>query len=158
MHWSQSAPVLGLIVILTNFKLLIIVCSIEERLQRYKFLLIFHEILAKFKLSFYLCAINIYVMEEKRYPNIEEESNIHMACEPAPAVASVASSSVDGVTAVHDWIDDLDWNKYPIVGPASEAEAIERIEKAEEDMKDPSKWVTSEEVDKYLFEKFPWLR
>ena len=97
-------------------------------------------------------------MEEKRYPIIEEESNIHMACEPVPAVASVASTSVDGVTAVHDGIDDLDWNKYPIVGPASEAEAIERIEKAEEDMKDPSKWVTSEEVDKYLFEKFPWLR
>ena len=39
-------------------------------MQRYKFLLIFHEILAKFKLSFYLCAINIYVMEEKRFPNI----------------------------------------------------------------------------------------
>ena len=95
-------------------------------------------------------------MEEKRYPPIEEEGNLHMACEPA--VACTASASTDGITAVHDWVDDLDWEKFPSYGPSSVEEAIERIEKAEEDMKDPSKWVTSEEVDKYLFEKFPWLR
>ena len=71
-------------------------------------------------------------MEEKRYPNIEEESNTHMACESAAAVTSVASPSVDGITAVHDWIDDLNWDKYPVVGPASEAEAIESIDQFEE--------------------------
>ena len=98
-------------------------------------------------------------MKEKRYPNIEEESNIHMACEPAPAAASVASTSVDGVTAVHDWIDDMDWNKYPIVGPSSEAEAIESINKFEENLKNGLvHWTSSEEFDKQLFEEFPWLR
>ena len=98
-------------------------------------------------------------MEEKRYPNIEEESNIHMACEPAPAAASVASTSVDGVTAVHDWIDDIDWNKYPIVGPSSEAEAIESIDKFEENLRNGQvHWTSSEEFDKQLFEEFPWLR
>ena len=55
-------------------------------------------------------------------------------------------------------IDGIYWDKFPSYGPFTEEEAIARIEKAEEEMKDPSKWVTSEEVDKYLFEKFPWLR
>ena len=41
-------------------------------------------------------------MEEKRYPNIEEESNSHMASEPAAAETSVASTSADSITAVHD--------------------------------------------------------
>lgn len=98
-------------------------------------------------------------MEENRYPNIEKESNIHIVCEPAPAVASVASTSVDGITAVHDRIDDLDWNKYPIVGPASEAEAIESIVKFEENLKNRQvHWTSSEEFDRQLFEEFPWLR
>ena len=97
-------------------------------------------------------------MEEKRYPNIEEESNTHMACEPAAAVTSVASPSVDGITAVHDWIDDLNWDKYPVVGPASEAEAIESIDQFEENLKNGQvHWTTSEEFDRQLFEEFPWL-
>lgn len=98
-------------------------------------------------------------MEEKRYPNIEEESNTNMACEPATAATSVASNSVDGITAVHDWIDDLDWSKYPIVGPSSEVEAIESIDKFEENLKNEQvHWTSSEEFDKQLFEEFPWLR
>ena len=60
-------------------------------------------------------------------------------------------------TTHHERIDDLDWDKFPSYGPCTEEEAIARIEKAEEEMKDPSKWVTSEEVNKYLHEKFPWL-
>ncbi len=55
-------------------------------------------------------------------------------------------------------IDGIDWDNFPSCGPFTEEEAIARIEKAEEEMNDPSKWVPSEEVDKYLFEKFPWLR
>lgn len=97
-------------------------------------------------------------MEEKRYPPIEEEDNLHMACEPAPAVACTATASTEGITAVHDWIDDLDWEKFPSYGPSSVEEAIERIEKAEEEMNDPSKWVTSEDMHKYLHERFPWLK
>ena len=98
-------------------------------------------------------------MKEKRYPQIEEESNTNMACEPATAAASVASNSVDGRTAVHDWIDDLDWGKYPIIGPSSEKEAIESIDKFEEDLRNGQvHWTSSEEFDRQLFEEFPWLR
>ncbi len=61
-------------------------------------------------------------------------------------------------TTHHERIDGIDWDIFPSYGPFTEEEAIARIEKAEEEMNDPSKWVPSEEVDKYLFEKFPWLR
>lgn len=88
------------------------------------------------------------VMEEKKYPIREDE--VGKVCEPA-AGANVSASMTDGSTSVHDWIDDLDWGKFPSYGPSSAEEAIERIEKAEEDMKDPSKWVSSKEVDNYLF-------
>lgn len=98
-------------------------------------------------------------MEEKSYPNIEEKSNSHMASEPAAAGTSVASTSADGITAVHDRIDDMDWDKYPIIGPSSEAEAIESIDKFEENLKNGQvHWTSSEEFDRQLFEEFPWLR
>ena len=95
-------------------------------------------------------------MEEKKYPNIEEESNSHMASESAAAETSVASTSADGITAVHDWIDDMDWDKYPIIGPSSKAEAIESIDKFEENLKNGQvHWTSSEEFDRQLFEEFP---
>ena len=94
-------------------------------------------------------------MEEKRYPQIEEESNTNMASEPATAAASVASNSVDGITAVHDWIDDLNWEKYPIIGPSSEKEAIESIDKFEENLRNGQvHWTSSEEFDRQLFEEY----
>ena len=53
-------------------------------------------------------------------------------------------------------IDDLDWNKYPIVGPASEAEAIESIDKFEENLRNGQvHWTSSEEFDRQLFEALP---
>lgn len=71
-------------------------------------------------------------MEEKRYPHIDEE---------------------------HDWIDDLDWDRFPILGPKTVEEAIARIDKFEERLaKGEVKWYSSEEVDKMLHEKYPWLR
>ena len=97
-------------------------------------------------------------MENKRYPEIDEEQGIGMCYEPVAEVAAPVSGSVDGITEVHDWIDDLDWNKFPSYGPFSDEEAIARIEEAEKDLKDPSKWITSEELDRRLSERFPWLR
>ena len=96
-------------------------------------------------------------MEEKKYPILDEEDGVDKVCEPVAAVAT-APTSADGVTTVHDWIADLDWDKFPSFGPFSEEEAIARIEKAEADLKDPSKWVSSEEFDRQLYEEFPWLR
>lgn len=103
-------------------------------------------------------------MEEKRYPTIEEvddgeyqSSGIDMACE-SPATVAVETKPTDGITEVHDWIDDLDWDRFPSLGPFSEEEAIARIEEAERDLNDPSKWISSEQMWERLYERFPWLR
>lgn len=91
-------------------------------------------------------------MEEKRYPILDEEENIDMACEPIAAVAT------DTVNA-HDWIDNLDWDRIPSQGPFSEEEAIARIDKFEDNLKKGQvKWTSSEEFDRQLFEEFLWLR
>ena len=102
-------------------------------------------------------------MEEKRYPHVEEEQGIDMCCEPIaepmPDYAVSTSKRVDGGTDVHDWIDDLDWDRLPILGPKTEEEAIARIDKFEERLaKGEVKWYSSEEVDNMLYEKYPWLR
>ena len=103
-------------------------------------------------------------MEEKRYPTIEEvddgeyqSSGIDMACE-SPATVAVETKPTDGITEVHDWIDDLDWDRFPSLGPFSEEEAIARIEEAERDLNDPSKWISSEQMWERLYNRFPWLR
>lgn len=85
-------------------------------------------------------------MEEKRYPQIDEEQGIDMCCEPVAEAVSSAKQSVDGITEVHDWIDDLDWDRLPILGPKTKEEAIARIEQAERDLDVPTKWVTSEQL------------
>lgn len=97
-------------------------------------------------------------MEEKRYPQIDEEQGIDMCCEPVAEAVSSAKQSVDGITEVHDWIDDLDWDRLPILGPKTKEEAIARIELAERDLDDPTKWVTSEQLWAELHNKFPWLQ
>ena len=98
-------------------------------------------------------------MEEKRYPQIDEEQGIDMCCEPVAGAVSSATQSVDGITEVHDWIDDLDWSKFPSQGPFSKEEAIARIDRFEErQAKGEVKWYSSEEVDKILYEKYPWLK
>jgi hypothetical protein len=52
----------------------------------------------------------------------------------------------------------VDWDRIPSLGPFSEEEAIARIEEAERDLKDPSKWISSEEMWERLHKRFPWLR
>ena len=95
-------------------------------------------------------------MEEKRYPTAEESFEGKVS---EPIAAPVPDTmSVEGMTEVHDWIDDLDWDKFPSFGPFSDEEAIARIEEAERDLKDPSKWVTSEQMWENLYKKYPWLR
>ena len=96
-------------------------------------------------------------MEEKRYPIIDEEAGIDMACE-SPATVAVETRPTDGITEVHDWIDDLDWDRFPSLGPFSEEEAIARIEEAERDLNDPSKWISSEQMWERHYNRFPWLR
>ena len=71
-------------------------------------------------------------MEDKRYPVFEEEETADMACEPFAVSIATEPQSADGVTEVHDWIDDLDWDRFPSLGPFSEEEAIARIDDFEE--------------------------
>lgn len=96
-------------------------------------------------------------MEEKRHPKFEEEESVGMVSEPI-ATATVAQTAED-IMEDHEWIDDLDWDKFPILGPKTEEEAIARIDRFEERLaKGEVKWYSSEEVDKMLYEKYSWLK
>lgn len=98
-------------------------------------------------------------MEEKRYPKLEEEESVGMVSEPVATAVAPETQSTNVVTDDHDWIDDLDWDKFPILGPKTEEEAIARIDKFEEKLaKGEVKWISSEEMDRQLYEEFPWLR
>ena len=98
-------------------------------------------------------------MEDKRYPEIDEEQGIGMCCEPSAEIASPVSVSANGITKVHDWIDNLDWDRFPILGPKTEEEALARIDKFEKEMtRGDVKWISSEEAWEQLYSKYPWLR
>ncbi len=75
-------------------------------------------------------------MEEERYPIFVDDDDI----------------------ASDDELDDIDWDRLPSLGPFSEEEAISRIEQAEKDLSDPSMWISSEEMNRQLYEEFPWLK
>jgi hypothetical protein len=69
------------------------------------------------------------------------------------------AQTADRITEDHDWIDDLDWDRFPILGPKTEEEAIARIDNFEEKLaKGEVKWISSEDAWKQLYEKYPWLR
>ena len=83
---------------------------------------------------------------------MEEETGLDVACEPLVAItAEPMTMSGDGETTENDWTDDLDWDCFPSLGPFSKEEAIARIEEAERDLKDPSKWITSEQMFERLY-------
>ena len=95
-------------------------------------------------------------MEKKKYPIFEEDNSVGMASEPMETMA--VDSKHIGMSHVHDDLDNVDWSDYPIFGPKTLDEAMARIEKAEAEKNDPTKWMSSEELDSVLFEKYPWLR
>lgn len=102
-------------------------------------------------------------MEEKRYPQFGEEQGKGMCSEPvAEPIPDYAVSTLklaDGGLEVHDRIEDLDWDRFPILGPKTEDEAIARIDRFEERLaKGEVKWISSEEAWAQLHEKYPWLR
>jgi hypothetical protein len=98
-------------------------------------------------------------MEEKRYPVSEEEEGIDMCGEPVVEAATPFMRSAKGITEVHDWIDDLDWGRYPVMGPATEEEAIAGIDQFEDELeKGLVKSVSSDKAWTQLYRKYPWLR
>lgn len=85
--------------------------------------------------------------------DIESKDNI--VSEPA---VSMNTEYHDEIVAVHDEIDDLDWDRMPIFGPKTIEEAINRVDQAWAERNDPNKWITSEQMWNRLYEKYPWLR
>ena len=96
-------------------------------------------------------------MAKKDYVQSAEEQDVVTASEPAVAT-TVYSTKGSGHRHIEQ-NEDIDWNRLPSLGPFSEEEAIERIDKFEERLaKGQVKWYSSEEVDKILYEKYPWLK
>ena len=100
--------------------------------------------------------------EEDKISRLERDNACLRASEPSAASMADAATydgmSYDDDIASDEELDNLDWSKFPSFGPFSEEEAIARIEEAEKDLDDPSKWISSEDAWKYLYEKHPWLR
>lgn len=97
-------------------------------------------------------------MEEKRYPILEEEQGGDIACEPIAEAATPVHIPADGVTEVHDSIDELDWDRFPSYGPFSEEEAIARIDKFEEELAQGKvKWIRVDDLHSELKKLHPWL-
>ena len=100
-------------------------------------------------------------MEEKRYPQIDEEVAVGSCCEPmaapTPDYMPMTSKRADGGTEVHDWIDDLDWDRMPSYGPFSEEEAFNRIKKAKENLNNPSKRIRIDDLHAELKKIHSWL-
>lgn len=97
-------------------------------------------------------------MEEKRYPTFDEEQSVSKVCEPIAAPVP-DTMSASGITEVHDWIDDLDWDKFPSFGPFTDEEAIARIDRFEERLKKGEvKWTPSEQMWEEIYSKYPWLK
>ena len=101
-------------------------------------------------------------MEEKRYPEIEEEEGIGMCCEPGSGYAAMGSGYANtwGDSAINVqtipigrlgfYTEDLDEFEARI----AEIEAdLERAEQGDE-----SEWITAEEFDLELKKEFPWLQ
>lgn len=93
-------------------------------------------------------------MEEKRYPIIEEEDGYGCmtAAEPAVALATNAYPYLNEQESF-DYPDDYD----PGVGPYTMAELNARIDRAEHDISDPSKWIQVDDYWDAMRKEHPWL-
>ena len=87
---------------------------------------------------------------------MEQKDDVWMATEPNVAQATVANRH-NPIHIVHDEIDDLDWNKFPIFGPRSEEEAIARIEQVEAEIDNPNKWIQIDDLHAELKRIHSWL-
>ena len=98
-------------------------------------------------------------MEEKRYPEIEEEDGVGMCCEPESGYAAADSGYANTVDTRDMISDDFD----PGIGPYTMEELNARIDEAEvfiaqAEKGDWSNWVTEEQSRANLYSKYPWLR
>ena len=95
-------------------------------------------------------------MKKNKYPTFEEEDSLGMVSEPMETMA--VDSKPNGMTYIHDELENIDWENYPVFGPKTLDEAIARVEKAEAEKDVPTQWMTSEQMWEMMHEKYPWLR
>jgi hypothetical protein len=104
----------------------------------------------------YFCIIKLdKTMEEHKYPKPQQEEKTDLCKEP---ISVTSATSISRINSTNDGIEDIDWEKIPNFGPFTEEEALARIEQAEADLNDPSKWINAEDFNKELLKSFPWLR
>lgn len=97
-------------------------------------------------------------MEEKKYPKREEEESVGMVNEPVAEPIVASPQTKDGIATVRDWIDDLDWDKFPHHGPFSEEEAIARIDEFEKELENGQvEWIRIDDIHAELKKLHPWL-
>lgn len=99
-------------------------------------------------------------MEEKRYPEIEEEDGIDKCCEPEADYAATGSGYANTMPEAYDMIPD---GFDPGIGPYTIKELNARIDEAEifiaqAEKGDWSNWVTEDQSRANLYSKYPWLR
>ena len=99
--------------------------------------------------------------EEDKISRLERDTACLRASEPS-AASMAAFATYDGMSydddiASDEELDNLDWSKFPSFGPFSEEEAIARIEEAEKDLDDPSKWIRIDDIRTELRKRHPWL-
>ena len=99
--------------------------------------------------------------EEDEISRLERDTACLRASEPSAAsmadVSAYDGMSYDDDIASDEELDNLDWSKFPSFGPFSEEEAIARIEEAEKDLEDPSKWIRIDDIRVELRKRHPWL-
>ena len=99
--------------------------------------------------------------EEDKISRLERDTACLRASEPSAASMADAATydgmSCDDDIASDEELDNLDWSKFPSFGPFSEEEAIARIEEAEKDLDDPSKWIRIDDIRAELRKRHPWL-
>ena len=99
--------------------------------------------------------------EEDKISRLERDTACLRASEPSAASMADAATydgmSCDDDIASDEELDNLDWSKFPSFGPFSEEEAIARIEEAEKDLEDPSKWIRIDDIRAELRKRHPWL-
>ena len=99
-------------------------------------------------------------MEEKRYPELDEEQGIDMCGEPSDYDA-LGSGYANTIEAFNEDVVADTWD--PGIGPYDKDELNARIDEAETfiekaEQGDWSDWVTEAQSRANLYNKYPWLK
>ena len=70
-------------------------------------------------------------MEEKRYPIFDEEDGFGCMTAKEPFGTLSYAETTENIDLLDNEDDNIDWDKMPLIGPATYEEAIAQIETAE---------------------------